>query len=295
MPVGCRGSTPGKAQRSRGVYVLGISTTIDAGAALVADGRIVAAVNEERLTRHKFQSGIPYRAVRTVIDLAGIHPRDIDYCTLSDRTYSLYTDPDMESFEEPNVSKRLTLLLSELGLLRWAVDSRSGLGLYRAGFRVLLEGRLVALRRYLREVGVAARLLTCDHHTAHAAAAAMTSGWPECLAVTMDLSGDGYCSLVAVWRDGRLSVVKRVGAYHSFGVFYSYVAMMMGHKPGREGKVTGLAAHGDPFAGLHRDQLAVARDVFDFLDLHPSHSAPFRSGGAAIRAPTLVRPACAGA
>jgi len=232
------------------VYILGLSTTIDAGAALVADGRIVAAVNEERLTRHKFQSGIPHRAIRAVIDLAGIQPTDIDYCTLSDRTYSLYTDPDEESFDRPNLSKRLTLLLSELGLLRWVLDSRAGLALYRGVFRILLESRLAGLRHSLRAAGVTAPLLTCDHHTAHAAAAAMTSGWPECLAVTVDLSGDGYCSLVAVWRDGRLTVVKRVGAYHSFGVFYSYVAMMMGHKPGREGKVTGLAAHGDPYVTL---------------------------------------------
>ena len=108
------------------MYILGISTTIDAGAALVADGRIVAAVNEERLTRHKFQSGIPRHAIRTVIELAGISPGDIDYCTLSDCTYSLYTDPDEESFEEPNFSKRLTLFLSELGLLRWLLDSRPG-------------------------------------------------------------------------------------------------------------------------------------------------------------------------
>jgi carbamoyltransferase len=232
------------------VRILGISTTIDAGAALVGDGRLLAAVNEERLTRHKFQCGLPFRSIRTVIDLAGVQPRDLDRVTLSDCTYSLYTDPDDESFARPSASKRLTMFLSELGLLRWALDTPSGLGLYRAAFRVFLERTLVPLRRYLKSLGVTAPLVTCDHHTAHAAAAGMTSGWDDCLVVTMDLSGDGYSSLVALWQDGRLRIVKRIGAYHSFGVFYTYASMFLGHKPGREGKTTGLAAHGDPYATL---------------------------------------------
>lgn len=230
--------------------ILGISTTIDCGAALVEDGRIVAAVNEERLTRRKFQCGLPLRAIRAVIDLAGVRPGEIDACALADSTLALYTDPDEESYETPDLSKRLTMLLSQLGLLRLALDSSAGLRLYRGVFRMLLARALGPLRRYLADLGVSAPIVTCDHHTAHAAAAAMTSGWPACLAVTMDQSGDGLCSLVATWRDGRLEVVKRVGAFHSFGVFYSYVTLLLGHKPGREGKVTGLAAHGDPYATL---------------------------------------------
>ena len=232
------------------MHILGISTTIDAGAALISDGEIVAAVGEERLTRHKFQSGIPAGAIRTVMDLAGIRPADVDAVALSDDAYSLYTDADEESFDRVNLSKQLTGLLADLGVLRWLLGSRSGIGLYKRAFRVLLERALRAVRRCLREVGVTAPIVPVDHHTAHAAACAMTSGWDPCLAITVDLSGGGYCSLVGRWRDGRFDVLKRVGAFHSLGVFYSYVTELLGHKPGREGKVTGLSAHGDPWATL---------------------------------------------
>jgi len=189
---------------------LGISDSIDAGACLVADGRIVAAVSEERLSRRKFHTGLPVRAMSEVLRIAGV-----------------------------------ARLLSGTGLLKWMLSSRSGIALYRAAFAGLLKPRLARIRRHLREIGVTAPLTTVDHHRAHAASAAFTSGWDDCLVVSLDASGDGYCTLVSEKRGGALTDRERIGAFHSLGIFYLYVTMMLGHKPGREGKITGLAAHGD--------------------------------------------------
>lgn len=226
--------------------ILGVSGAIDSGAALVRDGQIVAAVNEERLSRRKFHTGMPWRSIAQVIRLAGASPGEIALCTYSDRIHSLCTDPDEESYDPPGLSKRLTAFLSQANLLEWLLGTPSGLRLYRGVFRCLLRPRLARLRRYLDSLGVQAPIRTTDHHAAHAAAAAFTSGWPECLAVSIDASGDGYCALVAERRGDDLRILHRTGCYHSLGVFYLYVTLMLGHKAGREGKITGLSAHGEP-------------------------------------------------
>jgi len=230
------------------LLVLGISDTIDSGAALVQDGRIIAAVNEERLTRRKFHTGFPFLSIPEVLRVAGVPPRDVDRCAYAGDTLSLCTDPEDESFETVNVSKRLAGAFSRIGLLRWALGVPSGIRLYRGAMRGLLLGRLRRVKHVLRDMGVHAPLTTVDHHTTHAASAAYTCGWPDCLVVSIDASGDGYCSLVAEKRCGRLRERERIGAFHSLGIFYLYATLLLGHKPGREGKLTGLAAHGDPAA-----------------------------------------------
>jgi len=91
------------------------------------------------------------------------------------------------------------------------------------------------------------RLSLCDHHLAHAASAVCTSGFEDCLAVTIDNLGDGFSAKVHSFRDGRLEFRYGARASASPGQFYGEVAQILGFNPLRHaGKVTGLAAAGDP-------------------------------------------------
>ena len=228
------------------MLILGISDTIDAGAALVQDGRILAAVNEERLSRRKFHTGFPARSIPEVLRIAEVRPEEVQMCSYAGRTLSLCTDPDEESFERRNPSKRLASLLARTGLLRPLLGSEIGLSAYRAALNPPFRLKLRRVSKHLHDAGFRAGLETVDHHSAHAAAAACTNGWQDCLICTLDASGDGYCALIAQKRNGRICESQRVGAFHSLGVFYLYVTLLLGFRPGREGKVTGMAAYGDP-------------------------------------------------
>jgi carbamoyltransferase len=241
------------------VTLLGISFAIDSGAALVDRGTVVSAVNEERLSRKKFQSGFPLRTVAEVLRLAGNPP--VERVVLASTTWSAPVDLDAQSFDFPDFQQRVLAIAGRAGVQRLALGSAFGVGLFRTVFGAMLEARLPAFRRALREMGVYAPITAVDHHRAHAAAAAYTSGWDDALVVTADGLGDGLCASVYVKRGSRLDRVAEVPCFHSLGVFYTYVTHMMGFKFGREGKITGLAAHGDPRAALPVFQRYVTFDA----------------------------------
>ncbi len=86
-----------------------------------------------------------------------------------------------------------------------------------------------------------------DHHLAHASSAYFTSGKREALCVTADGYGDGVSLTVSLCRNGNINRVYEIGAWDSFGLFYSLITLMLGFKSHRhEGKITGLAAYGNP-------------------------------------------------
>ena len=104
------------------------------------------------------------------------------------------------------------------------------------------------LRRILRhEFGISAPVEFVDHHYCHATSAYYSSGFDDALVVTIDGGGDGVSSRVYDVTDGHFRLLHTVSSYHSLGAFYSYITQLCGFKAGRhEGKVTGLAAHGQP-------------------------------------------------
>jgi carbamoyltransferase len=231
------------------VTLLGISFGIDSGAALVRDGIVLAAVNEERLSRKKFQSGFPRRAIAELLRRAGRpHVRAV---VLASTTWSAPVDLDTQSFDVPDFQQRALVAAGRAGLQRLALGNPAGVAAFRLVFGAMLRARYAGYRRILAENGVFAPITAVDHHEAHAAGAAFTSGWDDALVLTADGLGDGLCASVRAKRGPRLELLAEVPCFHSLGVFYTYVTHMMGFRFGREGKVTGLAAHGNPSAALH--------------------------------------------
>ncbi|MBS3152073.1 carbamoyltransferase [Candidatus Woesearchaeota archaeon] len=224
------------------MIILGVHYSHDAGAAIIKDGKIIAAVNEERYVREKLYSGFPYNSLREIFNLAGITPNDVDYVAFANKTPG---SGPQKSFDKPSLRKYIMDNLANA--TPWLVGSNVFAKQYRVFYSFFRKGRSVL--NYLRELGVDAPVYYVDHHMCHAASAYYTSGFPrDSLVVTTDGSGDGLCSTVSVVDDNYgLKTVAITPFFHSPASIYAYVTHNLGFVPNRhEGKITGLAAYGNP-------------------------------------------------
>ncbi len=220
------------------MMVLGVHEGHDAGAALIRDGRILAAVNEERLVREKLYAGIPRKSIREVLRIAGIGPEKIDRVAIAGTLGVManlgWTDLDFKKRAYQFFSNNIGHIPSR----------KTFANMQRILFKRL---RKRDCERYIRGLGIDCEVKYIDHHLCHAASAYYTSGRDRCLVVTVDGSGDGMSSAVYAGRNGELSKIKEVPSFHSIAYYYAYITLIAGFKMFRhEGKITGLAAYGNP-------------------------------------------------
>ena len=189
----------------------------DAAAALVIDGRIVAAVAEERMDRKKHSAAFPRAAIASCLTQAGITLDDVD---------ELVHGFDYEAY-------RALYALDPISCsLHRDVYSRDAL--------------LAQVRRHLPGYPET-RVRHVDHHQAHAASALYTSGWSDGLVVVVDGLGEAHGATVHEARGGHLHRLLRISARDSLGILYSLVTFHLGFDfNADEYKIMGLAPYGDP-------------------------------------------------
>lgn len=199
-------------------FVMGEDATHDASAALLRNGALFAAIEEERLTRIKHCAKFPIESIRFCADAAGISIADIDHFAFfsSERFADYYLD--LIYLNRPE-------LLGPRG--------------YRAFFREMLQ----------RASGVAidaSRLHFVDHHLAHAASARWGSGIDDGLIVVLDGQGETFAGLIAECRGGKTKVLEKLSVQRSLGYMYLSTIRLLGYWNGDEYKAMGLAPLGDP-------------------------------------------------
>jgi carbamoyltransferase len=214
--------------------ILAVHEDTNANAAVLEGTRIIAAVAEERLTRTKFQAGFPEHAVAEVLAIAGLRLSDIDAVVAGNRFHFL-----------PRLTGGRSLMEGEHDL--FGLPHKAWLSLQA---RFASEGPLARAaesfsrwalgRRFGRPVELH------DHHTAHAYSAWLTSDFPEATAVSVDNMGDGFASRVFRCGGGRCEPLWGSDAIASPGQFYGEISQFLGFHVLMAGKVTGLAAQGDP-------------------------------------------------
>jgi carbamoyltransferase len=228
--------------------ILGVWDGHDSGAALFVDGRLVAAINEERLTRRKLEIRFPEQSIHACLKIARLTPQDVQVVAVSTtdvaKTLARWFPSTREAYyavrrrkTPPGIATDFTrhskYWVTEWGpnrISRWL----SKLSLQRQLQRLNLDG---------------AELCLVDHHLAHAAAAAAASGMNPCAVVTIDGVGDGLSSSISVFRDGRLARVAASPARHSLGVMFEHVTRLLNMRELEdEGKVMALADHVSPVA-----------------------------------------------
>lgn len=222
----------------------------DSGASIMDDDKILAAVNEERLSRIKLDGGFPNRSIQECFRISNVKEEDIDAVVVG----SILTPPifarmfrKLQSHEAQALSDKGSTLMKAL----------SDMAKYDLRLTIMnpeyFSGRIqIPLARWLirRELPQKLRpkpIYFVKHHDAHAASAFYASGHKEALAITCDCWGDGVSFAVYVCNSQGLHRKYVVPAFDSFGHFYAAVTKHLGFKPIRhEGKILGLAAHGDP-------------------------------------------------
>ncbi|MCB9932277.1 MAG: carbamoyltransferase [Planctomycetes bacterium] len=212
------------------MLVLGINAYhADAAAVLYADGRLVAAVEEERLNRIKHCAGFPALAVAEVLRIGGVSLADVDEVAIARDSTA-------------NLRKRLAYVVRNLRNTRKVAGKRLA---DRAGLKdldvQLAEACGVApdkLKAPIRRV---------EHHLAHAASAFLPSPFERAAILTLDGFGDFASALWGVGEGGDIKVLGRVTYPHSLGILYTAAGQFIGFdRYGDEGKVMGLAPYGEP-------------------------------------------------
>ena len=209
-------------------YVLGINAYHgDVSAALLRDGQLVAAVEEERFRRIKHWAGFPTLAIRSVLEMAGIRGQDVRHVAVS-------RDP------------KANLLRKGLFTIRHRPDLRLVLDRVRNAGKVRdLHGPLAAALGVPRDDLPAIHYV--EHHPAHLASAFFVSPFESAACCAIDGFGDFVSTSFAIGSRNHLEVLDKVYFPHSLGMMYTAVTQFLGfHGYGDEFKVMGLAPYGRP-------------------------------------------------
>jgi len=214
------------------VSILGISAFYhDSAAALIVDGEIIAAAQEERFTRKKHDAAFPSNAIDYCLSEAGINLSKVDYVAFYDKpflkferlleTYVAYTPRGFSSF-----AKSMPLWLGEKLFLK------------------------TTLTRQLQEKDPnfnEQKLLFGEHHLSHAASAFYASPFENAIVLTLDGVGEWATTTVAIGDGNKLDIVKEIHFPHSLGLLYSAFTYYIGFRVNSgEYKVMGLAPYGEP-------------------------------------------------
>ena len=239
------------------MYTLGISAFYhDSAACLLKDGEIIAAAQEERFTRKKYDAGFPRHAALYCIKEADIAPDEID---------------NVVFYEKPFVKfERL--------LETYLAFAPKGFTSFAQAIPIWVKDKLFQKSVLIKElestldesVDWQTRLLFSEHHLSHAASAYFPSPFESAAVLTLDGVGEWTTTSLSIGKGSDLKVVKEIHFPHSLGLLYSAFTYYTGFKVNSgEYKVMGLAPYGEPvYADLIREKLiAVADDGSFQLDM----------------------------
>jgi carbamoyltransferase len=234
------------------MIILGITDGQTSGAAIVKDGKLIAAINEERLVRLKHARGFPRSSIKTVMNIAGVSSHEIDGVGIAQIDMEFRNDIAAWKgwFEERkdirdthnlffNVASRFGRLADRFPVLK---------DLYYNLRKPIYESRRNRIREILeKEFSIQVPVHFFEHHYTHATSAYYTSGFDNALVITMDGGGDRCSSHVYIGGNGKLENLQKIDSFDSLGNYYAYVTAICGYKAkNHEGKITGLAAYGEP-------------------------------------------------
>ena len=223
--------------------ILGLSAFYhDSAAALVVDGRITAAAQEERFTRKKNDAGYPANAVNYCLEAGGLEPADLDWVVFYDKPFLKF-----ERLLETYVAMAPRGFRSfSMAIPLWVKEKLFQKDLLRRRLKDLDSG-----------VDWGGKLLFTEHHQSHAASAFYPSPFSEAVVLTMDGVGEWATTSAAIGQGNRLEMIREIHFPHSLGLLYSAFTYYTGFAVNSgEYKLMGLAPYGDPkYAAVILEQL----------------------------------------
>jgi carbamoyltransferase len=208
------------------MYILGISAFYhDSAAALLKDGKLIAAASEERFTRKKHDERFPFHAIDFCLSAEKISIKNIDYVAFYDKPFV--------KFER--------LLLTYLSYFPRGIKS------FLTAMPVWLKRKLWTKTIIQKELGFDKEILFCDHHLSHAASAFLVSPFDEAAILTMDGVGEWSTATRGMGKGLDITLFHEIRFPHSLGLLYSAFTYYLGFKVNSaEYKVMGLAPYGKP-------------------------------------------------
>ena len=208
------------------MYILGINAYHgNASAAIIADGRLVAAVEEERFNRVKYAAGFPAAAIRYCLDAAGITLGEVDHIAIP-------RDPR---------ARLATKLLYALRMPSFAMERLKVMGQFAGISETLAKAFDVS------PDAIRAAYHRIEHHQAHLASAFFVSPFEQAALLSADGLGDFASTMWGSGHANRMQIDGAIAFPHSLGMYYTAVSQYLGfRKFGDEYKVMGLAAYGEP-------------------------------------------------
>jgi carbamoyltransferase len=208
------------------VKILGISAFYhDSAAALLCDGRLVAAAHEERFTRKRHDPDIPKQAVHYCLEQAGLGIQDLDYVVFYDKPFV--------KFERILTTYVATFPRSQPSFAK--------------SIPVWLKEKLWVPRVIHEQLGFDGEVLFAEHHQSHAASAFLPSPFDEAAILTCDGVGEWATTTQGIGRGNQFELLKEVRFPHSLGLLYSAFTYYLGFKVNSaEYKVMGAAPYGTP-------------------------------------------------
>jgi carbamoyltransferase len=235
----------------------------DSAACVLRDGKLVAAVAEERLgLRHKHVAGFPGRAVAEVLRMAGGTIRDVDYLAIGNDSNA-------------NVRAKVRHVLQSP-----IKSARGVLTHFQRRGKMHTAQQMVAEACGVKETDCRFKVARVEHHLAHLASSFFSSDFDEAAGFSYDGSGDFTSAMFGRCRGNGIEILDRVHVPHSLGFFYTALCQFIGFsKFGEEYKVMGLAAYGQPvYLDLMRELLIIGDRSWKMRDGEtPSSQLPASS------------------
>src|SRR5258706_3701219 len=213
--------------------ILGISAYYhDSAAALLRDGQVVAAAQEERFTRRKHDASFPLHAIRACLEGSGTRPDEVDYVAFYDKPF----------------------LKFERLLETYLAFAPRGFSSFKSALPVWVKDKLFQKNEILKQLKTLQpkirwdqKLLFSEHHLSHAASAYYPSPFQSAAVLIMDRVGQWTTTSLALGRGRDLKVTKEIHFPHSLGLLYSAFTYYTGFKVNSgEYKAMGLAPYGQP-------------------------------------------------
>ncbi len=247
------------------MYILGISCFYhDSAAALIKDGKLIAAAEEERFSRIKHDFNFPSKAIRFCLEHAGISEKDLDYAVFYEKPFHKF--------------ERILMSSMQMFPRSWKV--------FREAMMAWLGEKLWVKSIIKDKVGIEAdRILFGEHHLSHAASAFYPSPFEEAAFLTVDGVGEWATTTMGIGRNTEIKIQKEIKFPHSLGLLYSAFTAFLGFRVNNgEYKVMGMAPYGKPkyIDKIYNNLVKLAEDGsfqinMDYFSYHYSDEKTFNS------------------
>ncbi|XOV66531.1 MAG: carbamoyltransferase [Fluviicola sp.] len=226
---------------AQSTYILGISAYFhDSAAALVKDGKVIVAIQEERLSRKKQDSGLPVKAAKFCLEEAGISIQDVQQIA--------YYEKPFQKFER----------LLETQIAQYPQTFFP----FRKTVKSWLREKLWVPHNIRKELGFKGAFFYAEHHESHAAAACFASPFEDAAYLTLDGVGEWACATMGTFENNEIHQLAQQNYPHSVGMLYSAFTQYCGFRVNSgEYKLMGLAPYGTPqYVDLIKDNFVSIKE-----------------------------------